>query len=289
MEEVYFNKIVFFNYYHSGDIHVSRSFIKFISEFGYPCEYWHKNDASLLSDTNVKYIPLKTNRFERNFSHGIVNGTLYINTWYNSALPYLDEYKLTFDCLYYYFVDVIKRYFKIDIAIYNPWMFFPEIDYSKFQIYNVDKFFTSVKNGKRIFISNGMVASGQSTNFDFNQIINKISVKYPKYLFFISNKSASIIKYDNIFFTKDIINIQGSDLNENSYISTKCDIIIGRHSGSYTYSITRDNYNRNTKYINFSIEIASWIYKLPLKYSADIIGYDIKTSEKALKMIEANI
>jgi hypothetical protein len=42
-------------------------------------------------------------------------------------------------------------------------------------------------------------------------------------------------------YTGDIIKVENSDLNEISYLSTFCDIIVGRSSGPFTFSNVKEN------------------------------------------------
>ncbi|MFA5248899.1 MAG: hypothetical protein WC415_06855, partial [Patescibacteria group bacterium] len=272
-----FNKIVFFNFWHNGDIHVSRSFVKFIMGLGYECEYLHNNDLSLLKDINIKCNKINVNYLKPNSPTHIRNNVLYINTWFSTNLNIFNIYKANFDCLYEYFKEIILKYFNIDITNYNIWDFFPKIDYKKCDIDNVNLLLNNYHGKKKIFISNGDVHSEQAFEFNFSPIINCITNKYKDFIFLISSKKNDIIRRDNLFFTEDIINIKGSDLNENSYLSLNSEVIIGRGSGPYSFSITIDNYQRNCKFIIFlknEIMTYSWIKKIPMKYNAKIIGSD---------------
>jgi hypothetical protein len=46
---------------------------------------------------------------------------------------------------------------------------------------------------------------------------------------------------DNVVFTNDIIKSNECDLNEISYLSTFCDIIVGRNSGPFCFASTKNN------------------------------------------------
>jgi hypothetical protein len=244
---------------------------------GYECEYLHNNDLSLLKDINIKCNKINVNYLKPNSPTHIRNNVLYINTWFSTNLNIFNIYKANFDCLYEYFKEIILKYFNIDITNYNIWDFFPKIDYKKCDIDNVNLLLNNYHGKKKIFISNGDVHSEQAFEFNFSPIINCITNKYKDFIFLISSKKNDIIRRDNLFFTEDIINIKGSDLNENSYLSLNSEVIIGRGSGPYSFSITIDNYQRNCKFIIFlknEIMTYSWIKKIPMKYNAKIIGSD---------------
>jgi hypothetical protein len=51
----------------------------------------------------------------------------------------------------------------------------------------------------------------------------------------------------NLYFTSDIINATNGDLNENSFVSTFCNLIIGRSSGPYCFTQTSENYSDPNK------------------------------------------
>lgn len=270
-----FDKVVFFNFWHNGDIHVSRSFIKYIKNLGYNCEYWHNNDPGLLKDLDIKSSKIPNVGINKSTPTHIRNNVLYINTWYLANPVIFDKYNVNFDCLYEYFKGIILKYFNIDISNENIWDFFPEIDYSNCDIVNAKFFLNNHKDKKKILISNGDFYSGQTFNFNFGPIINSLTKKYSDFIFLISNYKEDIVKRDNVFFTENIIKTKGCDLNENSYLSSECDIIVGRSSGAYTFAMTNYNYQRDCKFIVFirNEHMAyDWIKDLKMDYKAKVIG-----------------
>ncbi len=52
--------------------------------------------------------------------------------------------------------------------------YIPTVDYTKIEKHEIDKF-CLIRTGKKVLISNGNVLSGQSENFDFSGIIDKLS------------------------------------------------------------------------------------------------------------------
>jgi hypothetical protein len=98
---------------------------------------------------------------------------------------------------------------------------------------------------------------------------------------------------DNIKYTKDIINIRDNDLNEISYISTFCDIIIGRGSGPYCFSTIKSNLlNKNKIFIGFTnlIEDAKWANNIELNIDgAEQIWYNQNDKNVIIEIIENKI
>ncbi len=238
--------IVFYNHFHNGDLHISREFIKdIINKTNASCEYHHHCPFEHLSDINViqKRMDPPNNNYTNDQIVFEFNDRIYINTWYNPSFPGYKKYGCTLPALYDNF-QTIYQYLNIPI---EPLQFYiPSIDFSKFKIGFVDDFMSKNKQ-RKIYISNGGVASGQSINFDMDPIILQLSSAFPNYLFIISNKSALPVK-DNIIYSENIIqNNSTADLCENAYISTFCDIIIGRCSGTFSFALIKDNLVSDTR------------------------------------------
>jgi hypothetical protein len=130
--------------------------------------------------------------------------------------------------------------------------YIPSIDYTKFNLksFNEDK----LKNKKNVLFCNNFVNSRQSENFSFSEIINNLGEKFKDINFIITNYESGIIIKENVFYTTDIITgFNNFDLNEISYLSTKCDVIIGRSSGPYSFSIVKENIlNSKKKFVCFT-------------------------------------
>ncbi len=264
--------IVFFNHFHNGDVHVSRGFLKFIidkfPQFNY--FYTHKNDSNLTKDLNLTFLPndIKNNTIiqEELMSYKKVDDTIYINTWYCSGHRKFFQ-ECTFISLYNLFGFYFQEIFGININDFDEQTFLPSIDFSKCLTEHIDEFFNK-KNNPCILISNGNTLSGQSFNFDFNPLILQLSKTFPEHNFLLSNKMGNIVNESNVFYTEDIIKSSENDLNENSYISLKCNIIIGRDSGTYTFCYIKENIlNPDKTFLSFSYNniITNWYEKRTAK------------------------
>lgn len=235
--------ITFVNEWHCGDVHMSRNYVKDLMNImgsDHTYTFYHPNDISLLSD-----IPQlqSTNTIP-------VNSDMYINTWIgqyiHSGIPFEG-------CNYISYYGVMKKLYE-NLGLLNhlkPMIeYVPSIEYSYFKISNIDNYFELNKN-KHILICNNDVMSGQAPNFSMNFLIDALAVEYPNYTFICTNPSTSIDKYSNVIYANDIINVDiKSNLNEISYLSTKCQSIIGRSSGPYSFSLTKENI-LNKKFICF--------------------------------------
>ena len=238
------NKVVFFNVYHNGDIHVSRNLVGAISDIceskNIPCEYFHGNNPSLLADRkNIRHI---NNNYglHAHFPSSIVGDILFINTWYCADMSNYQTYGLTFDCLYMNFKKPAS-WLDIDLDTIPGIDLFPNIDFECFSIGKAREWLEN-RHRPRVFISNGNALSGQAENFSFAETIHKLAQEYDYIDFLISNTESNYNPMPNTFLTSDIIQKGGFDLNENAYLAGQCSLILGRCSGAYSFAVNRQNY-----------------------------------------------
>ena len=104
---------------------------------------------------------------------------------------------------------------------------------------------------KSLLVCNNVVLSGQSPNFDFDLIIDYLSNIFNDFLFIMTNDTK--LSKLNVISADSIIGNKINNLLEISYLSTKCDIIMGRPSGPYIFTLIKDNIiNSNKIFIGFS-------------------------------------
>ena len=235
--------IKLFNNYHNGDIFYSRLITQNLKDL-FDIEYYHSTPLSQFEDfKNIKEFNISTPRFYENTS-------MSFDTWVgqNNA-----EFLRGTLCSFYTGKKILINIFN-QLGLTIP----KDEDLLPYVIYDNLKHIDSVKNKlsnydnflSKILISNNDVQSGQSVNFDFDPIINVLSDMFPNHLFLITNPT-SIIK-NNVVQIKDITG-NDFDLLYISYISTKCDIIVGRASGPYCYCHVKENLmNENKTFISLT-------------------------------------
>lgn len=241
--------ICFFNHYHNGDLFNSKSFIKeIISNIDVKYYYAHSNQSVVLSDLGVEHIQIP------NLSHADKfvehDDVLYVNTWigsyFNGDNPYIGECTLRFS--YSMFEKIYQQlnvYFSSDLKLDPIENYFSFVDYSKFNLSKVTDFVLQYQQPKILF-SNGPCLSGQCDYYgDMKSIIETCAKRNPNKLFIATHKFST--QLENIKFTGDILNLNTCDLNEISYISTFCDIIVGRNSGPFCFSMTKENISNPEK------------------------------------------
>jgi hypothetical protein len=289
-------KVIFFNAFHKGDLHLSRTMVKrFVEafpdiEFG----YMHQNDPYLLKDLGLKYYGWR--RLSSKDQTGVVqiDDTLYLNTWFCSYdNEFMNRYNgITFDTLYFVFEKHLSLFGRTWADIEkDPKELYPSIDWSKYNCAGVDRYraIEFPKYKKNVIICNGPALSGQSKPFDWNIIIDYLSRKFPN-VQFICTDNGYKKKTSNVAFTSDIIGIKECDLNEIAYLSTFCEVIIGRTSGPNSYTMIKENsFDSRKTLLSFS-SINAPIFYLDvmaekIKYDADVRNYDIDDIQEIERLI----
>jgi hypothetical protein len=300
------NEIVFVNHFHNGDLHISREFIRKIkAKFPqYSYGYANKHNSYVLKDLGLNHYDSRTINFGSEFNgHIQIGNKLYLNTWYGSCKGKFNcACGIAFDALYCLFDHYLKTFFNSSIRELDPdpTKFFPTIDFSHYAIDNAKKYMdvAGSKWAKRIFFSNGAVLSGQAPNVSLAPMINQMAEKYQTDLFIYTNEDNSITPRHNVVCTKSIINKQlPCDLNENSYIAERSDIIIGKSSGAYTFAMTQNNlFKLNKLMVSFSsIGKADNTYWLGpemskhIKYNSRIVNYPIYVTNECIDTLEKEI
>jgi hypothetical protein len=265
--------------------------------------YSHKKSANLLSDiSDLEYDAQAINRIISPHNNLVkIDDTIYINTWYGQQhWKYVKSYETTFDCLYSAFDDSCRNIWGFRLADISTDLrdFFPIIDYSKYYIQEATSWILAHPEYK-ILIENGIAYSDQSDNLPMEPLIVNLAQKYPNKTFILTAQADIKDKPNNIIFSDDIIKKEiKSDLNEVSYLSTFCDMIIGKASGVFSFSFIQENlFNRNIKYICFCQDRflpnkpnKFWLDKLfqdKINYTSNIIATnDFNHKEQ---IIEANL
>lgn len=304
------DSVIFFNCTHNGDLHLSREFVKHLkaaigaSNYAYA----HFNASNVLRDLNgIKYISLydlhdlipvevkdtcnchvgEPYRLDR------TSRTLLINTWIGQqGARYLirgasgKRDQVTLEGNFRMYQDLAQT-LGLPVSLnqnYLTWI--PEIDYEVYEIDQVKKHFAKAPPASmRIFIANGAVRSKQIANFDFSPVILALAERYTTIEFYLTSKEpfkGSLPGLPNVIFTEDIIAAKGGDLNENSYLSLFCDVIVGRESGPFEFCKVKQNLFESSKtFICFSRnrQGAFW-------YQGAVSARRIRSEETSPKAVE---
>ena len=232
-------KLLFVNDWHNGDIHMSRPYVADIMSFVPDCDffYFHKNNKNILAD--IDGLTFSPERFAAD---------IVINTWIGQYL-YAGRADLYSGCNFQGYHQVMTEVYR-----QNGWLdqlkdvahYAPRIDYKKLKTDKIDAFFRKNQNPS-ILICNNETKSGQSQELDFARIIREAALAKPDANIFVTNPDATVADLPNVYFVSDLTNFEetGFDLNEISYLSTFTQLIFGRSSGPYSFSVVGENIMSN--------------------------------------------
>ena len=240
-----------YNHFHNGDIFYARVLINGLIE-KYNVNFYHNLNTPLLSDmdgvTEISGVP---NHFDIQTSD-IQNKN--VNSWIGQQnMKFVNTHipGCSFEN-YFNLVKIILNNYNLDINT-DEHHYLPVVNYEK--ILNYESILTRMneiksKYNKLILISNGDVNSEQAKNVDLSETINALSNTNSSSLF-LTTKPINH-NQPNIIDTSSLTNTT-PDLLQISLISTFCNIIVGRSSGPYCFTHTKENLlNPNKTYISFS-------------------------------------
>lgn len=228
------SSVVFHNNFGNGDLHYSREYVKYISRIlNIPSILSHRKCPLLLNDTGIGYRHINTQALN-DVSLLEDNGTLFLNTWIAT-----EKFKwfgpdegCTLQNNHRMYANICER---LQIPIRFEWEYIPSIDYS-----TCDLSLVNIRQNQNILVCNGPVYSSQANNFNMDPMILRLAEKHKSCDFYSTQKIQTSLP--NVFDVNEIIGVHNkSNLNEISYLSTKCNIIIGRASGPYCFASVKEN------------------------------------------------
>ena len=241
---------------HYGDLFTSKGYIQqIVNELKTTIDikYWHECHPKALLDLGLDTCQLDLSKEDFSQSYIERDDILYVNLWTAQREEFSGKVGVNHEFLqraWKKIFDKINSFHNVNLVLHNMEYYVASIDYSFFR--NNEKLSMYLKNSanKKILISNGPATSGQSFADNMSSSINALAASYKNFDFICTSKFKT--KNSNIKFTDDIID-QGEavnkessprptcDINEISYLSTFCDIIVGKNSGPFIYCLTKDN------------------------------------------------
>lgn len=261
--------------------------------------YYHRNNPLLLQD--IPGLKHETNEIVPSHLSGHVKSGdfMFINTWYGcDNHKYMNRYGLTFDCLFASFSDACKLGFGFGLEQSDYLEYFPSIDFDRYEISKAREFVKKAEesSNKLVLVANGPVHSGQSANFNLSTVVADLAKKYQGLVFLLTDKSnEELVHGHNIFYTSDVIGKSGNDLNENAWLGSQSDFIVGRASGVFSFCVTKEIVfnNPNTSFISFSDldlnESGFWlgeIFRNKVSYKSKMCNYKFRSSSEAMNLLD---
>jgi hypothetical protein len=241
--------ICFFSNGHNGDIVHSKSFVEHISQqLDVKCLYHHKKNFKITQDLSTITTQICPSSYYEKFVD--TKNIFFVNTWLypylfdNSFETYGVNIKTNYK-IYNHICETINSVFDTSIKLNSIDSYLPFIDFNFIDTSFADDYVLSDKNVKVLFC-NGPCLSGQSPyNGNMSDIIEKLASSYKDITFIATDKFNTTSS--NIKFTSDILKVNGCDLNEIGYLSTHCNLIIGRNSGPFCFCTIDKNFQDPNK------------------------------------------
>ena len=253
------SKIIFFNHFHKGDLHTHKEFIRHIqtqlpdTKF----EYLHNNAEKLTAELDIPLIGSPSD-LDKKIPFYQDEDILFVNTWVGCNWDVFCKYGgINMNTLYEQWegiVDTINETFGTTVTLHkDKEEYLPRINYNALSIADIDQYINSTVGVRKVLICNNVPQSNQSFVSNMREYILPFVEMYPDTHFICTNKFDTD-GATNILFTGDIVGpVTDGDLQEISYLSTYCDVIVGKNSGPYVFCETYDNYMDETKtFISFN-------------------------------------
>jgi len=242
-------KVCFFNFYHNGDLFHSKPFVReVVKTLGKEkVMYAHFKDHTCIQDLDVQCVRLEGIDHKVKVFRPKDPDILFLNTWIGSYFDkYTGECTLNFNMkMWADIYEEINTAFNKKLKLGPVENYLPYVDYSKYDLRNVNTYLDR-DSKKKVLFCNGPAMSGQCEyNEDMGEIISPLAMANP-HITFITTKMTKI-GMSNIIDTSEIIQSDRCDLNEISYLSKYCNLIIGRNSGPFCFASTGENLNDPTK------------------------------------------
>ena len=189
--------IVFYSYYHNGDLYVSKQFLRAVADqlTNVNLSYYHFNHPGALHDIGIRYggTPVQ---FPEKAAWVVTGDLLAVNTWVGAYQPPCDpppfyqggiNLHMLYD-IWSFLCDQLSPIIGQSLQLRGTAAdYAPRIDYSQFDVSNVDQFI-SARSRKTILICNGAAMSGQSFAHNMQDIVQWLADRHPLLDFVCTSK-----------------------------------------------------------------------------------------------------
>jgi len=246
-------KICFYNHWHNGDVFAGKGWMQELQRQLPNVQFMHaqKNSVKTMRDLAGEHVLI--NSIPREVSDRIryihLDDTLYVNTWvgsYGNAVIPQGEHHANYPSLFrmwMHIYDMIEHAFDIKLDRTNDIeRYMARTDWSKFEIGHADRWLG--QHDRVVLVCNGLVQSTQSNLRTMEDVMSQMSHDFPDVSFVCTSRfeTNTWAMKDNVFFTDDIFaNVQGGDINEIAYLSTKSEVIVGKNSGPFMFTHVHEN------------------------------------------------
>jgi hypothetical protein len=256
------NKICFYNRWHNGDVFSGKGYMQDLIRQLPDIEFSHSqvNKIKTMGDMPFTHLPIDQIPVTDSHRVSASEDTIYINTWVGGYKDFMfpNEEHANYPMLnrmWMYIYDRVAWYLDRPIEhTTNLFALIPTTDWSKFNIAPALAWLEG--KGRIALFCNGIAQSSQSQLGTMGEIIKNLAQIHPDVSFVCTTKfSTEWFPYtSNIYFTDDIFaEVEGGDLNEIGFLSTKAELIVGKNSGPFMFSHVRENIaNPNQAFLSLS-------------------------------------
>jgi len=272
------DKLIFYNPYNLGDVHVSLGFVctlvKNVPAGSY--EYYHRAAKRRLLDgmpsileKDLKTLdtrPLRQSRSRIIYRDEETN-TAYINTWYGVSPTFTTIADCTLETLFASFL-LAGQVLGIELPDLGPWALPPSFK-------AVERVFIPPENPwsaprspaakcPAVLICNARPLSDQAEFIDFHEFAEDLVREFPNAIFAYTNPPDKGQRCEGVDYVDQLF---GTELNlpECVAMSRRADLIIGQSTSPYTFMLNRENLmDRHKTFLCFcrSRRLAHWADKI---------------------------
>lgn len=250
-------KLTFYNHYGNGDLFESREFVlDWMRLAGVTtADYAHRNLPGFFADLpQLRSVPVAP---EMDMHRGIEwragGEELWVNTWIGRDSQYVVNPGI--GC-------VVEQIFRMHNDLLREAGFaplsrslkeyIPSIDYARIKVGYLPMFIDKQRGKRLVLMCNGPTGSGQASNFAFGPMLDRMPYREDvAYIFtqYDNGIAHEVRSRGDVFFTDDLTGREptGWDLNEISYLSRSCDVIVGRCSGAQMHTQVLPNWMDSRK------------------------------------------
>ena len=247
--------ICFFNHWHNGDVFSGKGYMQDIIQQMPNMKFQHAQLNSLKSMSDLPCEHIHTDKLPGAINHNIryvdIDGVLYINTWvgcYGNAVIPPGEHHANWRSLlrmWTHIMQTIKLSIAPDLVLPGEdgqtdlITYMPETNWS---VYNIEPALQFLGQHNRVALfCNGLVRSTQSHIGLMDGVLEQLCHDFPDVSFVCTSRFDSKSQ-KNLYFTDDIFaGVENGDITEIAFLSTRCEIIVGKNSGPFMFTHVKEN------------------------------------------------
>jgi len=277
--------ICFYNHWHNGDVFSGKGFMQDIIRQLPDFEFKHAQLNSLKSMRDLPCDHIHTDQLPPQVTAHMryidINGTFYINTWVgsygNAVIPEGEQHANWRSLLrmWTHIMEMIKNQPSTDLILPGAdgktdlVSYMPQTDWSAYDTQPALQWLGQ-QNRVALFC-NGLVRSTQSHIGLMEGVLEQLCADFPD-VSFVCTSRFETKGQSNLYFTDDIFaGVQDGDINEIAFLSTRCEMIVGKNSGPFMFTHVRENImDPNKAFFSLSHRPSdSYVYEcygLPCRY-----------------------